>query len=272
MSPSPDDRPDDRGAAKHGSAVSAGPRSAGAGSPRGGRQHIPRPPGTRDGGDPPWARLPPERRRLTLAEVRTRCASLPPPPPLVPGVGGRAAAVLLPLFEEDGEARLVLTKRPDTMPSHRGEIAFPGGKVESAVDATSQEAALREAQEEIGLDPGLVEIVGALHPLGTVLGQFSIEPFVGLIDGRPHLAPHEWEVASVFDVALSELLSDDVFREEIWTWNANGVERTMQFYELVGETVWGATARIITGFLAHLTGTDGPGDWSEPPLGATGLG
>lgn len=233
---------------------------------RGGRQHIPRPPRTRIGGGPPWAGLPPEQRRLSLDQVRARCADLPAPPPLLPG-GGRPSSVLVALFEDAGEARLVLTKRPETMPNHPGQIAFPGGKFDPAFDATPQDAALREAQEEIGLDPSKVEIVGALHPLGTVLGQFSIEPFVGVVEGRPHLVPHEWEVASVFDVPLSELLSDAVFREEWWTWDASGHERSMQFYELIGETVWGATARILTGFLAHLTGTSGPGDWQEPPIG-----
>jgi 8-oxo-dGTP pyrophosphatase MutT (NUDIX family) len=235
---------------------------------RGGRQHIPRPPQHRLGGEPPWVHLPPEQRRLSLADVRARCADLPEPPPLEPG-GGRPSAVLVALFSDDGEqgeARLILTKRPETMPNHPGQISFPGGKFEPTVDTTSERAALREAKEEIGLDPAAVEIVGALHPLGTVLGQFSIEPFVGLIDGRPHLMPDEWEVASVFDVPLSELLADQVFREEWWTWDSSGYERSMQFYELERETLWGASARILTGFLAHLTGTSGPGDWSEPPL------
>ncbi|MFN8026394.1 MAG: CoA pyrophosphatase [Acidimicrobiia bacterium] len=236
---------------------------------RGGRQQIPRPPNHRLGGEPPWAHLPPEQRVLTLADVRARCADLPEPPPLEPG-GGRPSAVLVALFgeggEETGEARLILTKRPETMPNHPGQIAFPGGKFDPALDDTPRDAALREAEEEIGLDRADVEVVAALHPMGTVLGQFSIEPFVGLVAGCPELTPHEWEVASVFDVALSELLADHVFREEWWTWDSSGYERSMQFYELEGETVWGASARILTGFLAHLTGTDGPGDWSEPPI------
>jgi 8-oxo-dGTP pyrophosphatase MutT (NUDIX family) len=180
--------------------------------------------------------------------------------------------VLLPLFEEDGEARLVLTKRPETMPSHQGEIAFPGGKVDTDLDDSAEAAALREAEEEIGLDRRSVEIVGAFPPLGTVPGTFFIEPFVGLVEGHPELTPHEREVARVFHLALSELLSDDAFREEIWMWDAGGVERTMQFYDVAGETVWGATARILTGFLAHLTGTVGPGDWSAPPLGERAVG
>jgi 8-oxo-dGTP pyrophosphatase MutT (NUDIX family) len=175
--------------------------------------------------------------------------------------------VLLPLFEEGGEARLVLTKRPETMPSHRGEIAFPGGKIEPGIDRDSRAAALREAEEEIGLRRETVEVLGALTPMGTVVGGFSIEPFVGVTDGRPPLAADEREVARVFDVPLSELLSDEVYREERWVWDQMGTERAMQFFELEGETVWGATARILTGFLAHLVGVVGPGDWMEAPAG-----
>ena len=110
----------------------------------------------------------------------------PPPPPLAPG--GRPAAVLLPLFEEDAEVRLVLTRRPETMPSHRGEIAFPGGKLEPTVDRDERDAALREAEEEIGLRRELVDVVATLPTLATVVGQFSITPFVGLTDGRPHVS------------------------------------------------------------------------------------
>jgi 8-oxo-dGTP pyrophosphatase MutT (NUDIX family) len=219
----------------------------------------------RPGDVAPWAELSPEQRRLTLAEVRARCADLPIPPPLPEGLPSRAAAVLVPVYEEHGEAHVVLTKRPDTMPNHPGQIAFPGGKVDPTVDTSPQHAALREAQEEIGLDPALVDVVGALHPLSTVRAQFSIEPFVGLVAGVPELRPDDHEVADLLTVPISELLDRDVYREEIWPWDGEGSMRSMHFYDLVGETVWGATARILTGFLAHVTGHDGPGDWSDPP-------
>jgi len=232
---------------------------------RGGRQGIPRPPGARPGAAAPWSVLSPERRRLTLTEVRARCADLAIPPPLPEGLLSRAAAVLVAVFEQHGEAHVVLTKRPDTMPNHPGQIAFPGGKVDPALDTSPQDAALREAQEEIDLDPAAVEVVGALHPLSTVRAQFSIEPFVGIIAGVPELHPDEREVAGLLVVPISELLSDEVYREEVWPWNGEGSFRSMHFYDLVGETVWGATARILTGFLAHVTGHDGPGDWSDPP-------
>jgi 8-oxo-dGTP pyrophosphatase MutT (NUDIX family) len=185
----------------------------------------------------------------------------PPLPALQPG--GRAAAVLLPLFEEGGDTRIVLTKRPETMPSHRGEIAFPGGKVEPGVDRDARDAALREAHEEIGLRPETVEVIAALPTLGTVVGQFMISPFVGVTDGRPFVNAESREVDRVFDVALSELLTDGVYREERWAWGHDGTERAMQFYELEDETVWGATARILTGFLAQVLDVDVDGDWGD---------
>jgi 8-oxo-dGTP pyrophosphatase MutT (NUDIX family) len=160
--------------------------------------------------------------------------------------------VLLVLFEEDDDTRIVLTKRPETMPSHRGEIAFPGGKIESAVDRDARDAALREAEEEIGLDRETVDVIAELPTLGTVVGQFSITPFVGVTDGRPAVTADSREVDRVFDVALSELLDDGVYREERWAWGLDGTERAMQFYELADETVWGATARILTSFLTYI--------------------
>jgi len=176
---------------------------------------------------------------------------LPPPvPPLAPG--GRAAAVLLPLFEEHGDVRLVLTRRPETMPSHRGEVAFPGGKVEAVVDRDARDAALREAEEEIGLRRELVDVIATLPTLATVVGQFSITPFVGLTDGRPVITADSREVDRVFDVPLTELLADGVYHEERWSFGEGTVERSMQFYVLEDETIWGATARILVGFLAHL--------------------
>jgi 8-oxo-dGTP pyrophosphatase MutT (NUDIX family) len=167
------------------------------------------------------------------------------------------------VFEEDGEARIVLTRRPETMPSHRGEIAFPGGKVEPAVDRDARDAALREAHEEIGLRPELVDVIAALPTLGTVVGQFNITPFVGVTDGRPIVTADSREVDRVFDVALSELLSDGVYHEERWSWGFDGTERAMQFYELEDETVWGATARILTGFLARIVDVEVTGDWGD---------
>jgi hypothetical protein len=114
-----------------------------------------------------------------------------------------------------------------------------------------------------------VEIAGELDHLVTVSARFALTPFVGLLPMRPRLVPHAREVDAVFDVAISELLHDGVYREERWEVPPEmivgvGPDRAIQFFELAGETVWGATARILAGFLAHLTAFVGGG----PPAGA----
>ncbi len=164
--------------------------------------------------------------------------------------GSRDAAVLIPLFEEAGEARVVLTKRPDTMPSHQGEIAFPGGKVDEA-DAGPVEAALRETDEEIGVPASAVEVVAELDRFGTIGSRFVLIPIVGFLAGRPVYRPDPVEVVKVFDVALSELMADGVHHEEEWEVGIPGI-RDIQFFTLDDETIWGATGRILTHFLTHL--------------------
>jgi 8-oxo-dGTP pyrophosphatase MutT (NUDIX family) len=226
---------------------------------RGGAQRIPRPSSFRPGDPAPWADVVASLVPITLADVRAACAALPTPRD---GLGAlvhtRPAAVLVPIYEADGEARIILTKRPETMPSHQGEIAFPGGKLEPNTDADLRAAALREAHEEIGIEPESVEIVGELDHLVTVSARFALAPFVGLLEVPPVVVPHPWEVAAVLDVAIDDLLSAEVFREERWDVPEEmlvgvGPDRAIHFYELPGETVWGATARILTGFLTHLT-------------------
>jgi 8-oxo-dGTP pyrophosphatase MutT (NUDIX family) len=219
---------------------------------RGGAQKIPRPPTIRLGPAAPWAGLPPEAVRLPLAEVHRRCLAFPPPsrPPQVSDV--QAAAVLVPLFEADGETRVVLTRRPDTMPSHRGDVAFPGGKVHPGIDPTLRDAALREAEEEIGLPRAAVEVVAELDIISTVTSRFLVAPFVGLLGALPELQPDAREVARVFDVALSELMAEGVHRVEHW--GTGVLTSDVHIFELEDETVWGLTARILSRFLTLLTG------------------
>jgi 8-oxo-dGTP pyrophosphatase MutT (NUDIX family) len=218
---------------------------------RGGQQRIPRPQSFRPGGPPAWAALTPEQRRFTLAEVRERLADMAPAIERGPNVeGSQAAAVLLPLYEVAGETWVVLIKRPETMSSHRGEIAFPGGKFDPGVDADLRATALREAHEEVGLAPDAVEVVARLDGIGTVATRFTITPYVGFLSAPPVLIPSPTEVVRTLEVRLSELLDPDVYREENWVTEA--VEFDVHFYDLDDETVWGATARILTGFLSHL--------------------
>jgi 8-oxo-dGTP pyrophosphatase MutT (NUDIX family) len=156
--------------------------------------------------------------------------------------GSRAAAVLCALFEEDGEARVILTRRSSRLRSHTGEVSFPGGRLDPGESAVA--AALREASEEIGLDPAEVEILGQLSPLSTFSSQAVITPFVGVLEARPDLHPNPAEVERAFDISLAELVSDGVYHEELWELPAVGW-RQMNFFELAEETVWGATARML---------------------------
>ena len=210
---------------------------------RGGRQRIPRPPGTRPGELPAWSSLGPTERLIPLATAVERLSHAGPPAgPTFDVTGAREAAVLVALFEDAGESHVVLTKRPETMPSHQGEIAFPGGKRETS-DASLVAAALREAYEEIVIE---------LDTIATVASAFTISPFVGVLAEPPVLKPHPREVVDAFAVPVSELLHPDAYREELWDlW---GAYRPMAFFELPGETVWGATARILSRLLIVVTG------------------
>lgn len=219
---------------------------------RGGQQRIPRPPEFRLGPPPPWNELPPARRSFSLDEVRARLAALPPArEPVARAEGSRAAAVLMPLYERDGEAHVVLIKRPEEMPTHKGEIAFPGGGFDPRADTSLQDTALREACEEVGLRADDVEVVSQLDGLGTVASRFTITPFVGFLPDPPALVPNPREVVRILEVPLAELLDPEAYRNELW--DAWMEDLSIHFYDLDDETIWGATARILTTFLAHLT-------------------
>jgi 8-oxo-dGTP pyrophosphatase MutT (NUDIX family) len=220
---------------------------------RGGEQHIPRPPHVEPGHPAPWAALDNGQRAIDVERVRRAVERAPLGRPLAPTVpGAQAAAVLVPVFEEDGLARLVLTRRSTNLPSHQGQVAFPGGKVHDG--ETSEAGALREAHEEVGIPPDDVEVIGVLEELATVASQFVLAPFVGVLPGRPALVPNPGEVARVFDVALAELLDADVYHEERWDLPGMG-RRPMYFFDIAGETVWGATARILHDLLVLVTGS-----------------
>lgn len=209
---------------------------------------MPRPPGARSGDPPPWASLPADDRRdIRVEQVRAALDRVGQLEPIPAPFGRISAAVLIPLFDEDGEARVILTRRASHLRSHRHEVAFPGGRIDP--DETPLQAALREAEEEIALDVGQVEVLGQLPPLATLSSSSSITPFVGVLDERPELTPNPSEVERVFDVALADLLADGLFREE--RWDVPGADnRPVYFFELDEDLVWGATARILYELLA----------------------
>ena len=232
---------------------------------RGGAQRIPRPYTARAGGPPPWADLPAEQRRPSLADVRRALATTGPAVLSEregqPAATGRPAAVLAPLYEQGDNAIVVLTRRTWGLSTHEGEVSFPGGRVDAG--ETSADAALREAKEEIDLDPSSVELIGELDHLNTLTSQSYIVPYVGTLPGRPDLSPNPGEVAAVLHVPLAELADPAIFREEIWPF-PNGFQRSLYFFELVGDTVWGMTAALLRQLLGIVTGTLGRGDLGHP--------
>lgn len=228
------------------------------GTRRGGDQIIPRPEGAVAGPPAPWADLPAAQRQPRLAEVRSVLAGLAPPlpSPREDLAGVRSSAVLAPLYEDAGETYVVLTRRTWTLRSHRGEVSFPGGASENG--ETPLATALREANEEVGLDTAGVEVLGELDHLSTISSRSFIVPFVAALPERPHLHPNPDEVAAVLHVPLGELLDPTIYREEHWPlW---GGEHSIFFFELVGDTVWGATAAMLRQLLGMVTGTLGRGD------------
>lgn len=162
---------------------------------------------------------------------------------LVPGYpepGERPmAAVLAPLFEDEGgQVRVVLTKRPDTMPTHAGHIAFPGGRPHPGDDGPV-DTALREAHEEVGIAPGRVEVLGFLPPVDSVEFSLLVVPVVGRIAAPLQLTPSEREVTRVYTPRLTDLAD----RERWWSIPWNGYE--VWYYDLEGDTLWGATAHMV---------------------------
>lgn len=232
--------------------MTAAPGAGGPAAPRGGAQQIPRPPGVRPGGPSPWAHLSAAERHVTVAQVRERFAALGPAVRSPrEGKVDRASAVLAAVYEHDGETWIILTRRSAALRLHSGEVSFPGGGQDDGEDL--RDTAQREACEEVGLDPSLVEIIGELDHLSTITSNSFIVPYVAVLAARPELHPSPAEVAAVLTVPLSELLDPEVFREE--RWDLFGTERAMWFFELVGDTVWGATAAMLRQLLGFVTGT-----------------
>ncbi|HEY7456982.1 MAG TPA: CoA pyrophosphatase [Solirubrobacterales bacterium] len=156
------------------------------------------------------------------------------------------AAVLLPLYGWPDEPGLIFTERRADLRRHAGEISFPGGRPDEG-DADLSATALREAQEEIGLSPSLVELGDALPATGTFVTRYRIHPFVGHIP-RPHeleLQPNPAEVETILTFSLDVLRRGYAMRRLI----RRGVPIHTPTYEVEGQMIWGATARILADLL-----------------------
>lgn len=149
------------------------------------------------------------------------------------------AAVLAPLFEdEQGAVRVILTKRPDTMPTHAGHIAFPGGRAHPG-DSGPVGTALRETYEEIGVEPDRIEVLGFLPAVDTVELRPWVVPVVGRLATPLRLTPSPREVARIYTPSLADLAD-----EGRW-WHVPWDGRQVWYYDLEGDTLWGATAHMV---------------------------
>jgi 8-oxo-dGTP pyrophosphatase MutT (NUDIX family) len=167
--------------------------------------------------------------------------------------GSKDAAVLIPLYPEGGDLVAVFTERRSDLRSHAGEISFPGGR-QDAPDEDLRATALREAEEEIGLAPSDVELVGALPPVGTFVTGYRIHSFVGLIEPGHTWAPQESEVARVLEMSLSALRRGFEMQRLL----GKGVPIKTPTYTVDEHFVWGATGRIVRSLLERVD-PRGPG-------------
>ena len=159
--------------------------------------------------------------------------------------GKRLAAVLVPIIQRLPVPTLIYTQRSSDLPTHPGQISFPGGCVEPD-DRDISSTALREAHEEIGLDPKAVEIVALLPEIETPTG-FAITPVVGLVDAGAHLSPNHREVAAIFEVPLPFLLT----LHNQYMMRESGLNRMFEF-AWESWRIWGATARISLNLIENL--------------------
>ena len=159
----------------------------------------------------------------------------------------RDAAGLLLLFPDAGDRpHIVLTVRAGTLGRHGGQVSLPGGVIEPG--ESFADAALREAQEEIALDPNLVRVIGALTPIDIPVSGFRLHPIVGLCDARPVFSPADGEVAKILDIALDALAAPGCVAQT--TREREGQRIDVPAFCIAGEEIWGATAMVLAEFLS----------------------
>ena len=164
------------------------------------------------------------------------------------------AAVVAPVLERDGEHHLLFTKRADHLGDHPGQMSFPGGGTEPT-DGTILDTALREANEEIGLEPAEADVVGQLDDIRTVT-EYAVTPFVARVPDRAY-DPDEREVAEIALLPLSGILDPDNYEYERRDHPYYG-DIVVHYFHVDGYTVWGATGRILVQLLELTTGFEPP--------------
>jgi 8-oxo-dGTP pyrophosphatase MutT (NUDIX family) len=145
-------------------------------------------------------------------------------------------------------AHIVLTVRADTLGRHSGQVSLPGGVIEPG--ETFEQAALREAHEEVGLSPDGVRVLGALTALDIPVSGFRLQPIVAVTEARPHLAASDGEVARILEIDLDELMNPAHVVST--TRERDGIALTVPAFHVAGHEIWGATAMVLAEFLALL--------------------
>ena len=187
-------------------------------------------------------------RSRTEVAHRLRAVLLDPEAAAALDVHGRIdAAVLVPLYLQDGDLHAVFTRRRDDMRRHPGEISFPGGRQDDD-ESDLRRTALRESEEEIGLSPGEVELIGALQPTPTIATNYAVYPFVGLIEPGHAWQPSATEVAEVLELPLRRLREGYARRRLL----RRGVPFRTDVYCVDEHLIWGATARIVADLLERV--------------------
>ena len=191
----------------------------------------------------------PSRDARLEGAVRAAVDPLPdPPPPAVdPESGKRNAAVLILLDPAAPGLPLLFIRRSRLVSAHRGQIAFPGGGAEDR-DGGPAATALREAQEEVGVDPADVEVIGALGAASTRTSSVRVDPVVGIARRPVRATPDGFEVDAIFHIGLDELLAAPVTTREI----PGMPGRPVHFIEVGGRVIWGATAAMVVDLLARV--------------------
>ena len=162
---------------------------------------------------------------------------------------GQYAAVLVPIIDDGGPLRILLTRRTEQLPTHKGQVAFPGGRVE-AEDTGPIDTALRETHEEIGMASEYVDVLGRLDDFPTVTDEMMVTPVVGWITEVPALVASPDEVARIFTIPVTALMDGD--RWITRHWERGGKEYPVYYFDWDGETLWGLSAYITLQLLALL--------------------
>jgi 8-oxo-dGTP pyrophosphatase MutT (NUDIX family) len=171
--------------------------------------------------------------------------SLTPPPGITPRIG----AVLIALYPDGDDLRVILTVRSEELANHRGEVSLPGGGIDPG-DLDLVGTALRECHEELGLDPTTIQIVGLMAPIYITPSNFQITPVIGHMSALPALQPNDAEVSLVISATLRDLLDPTTVIVEPRV--LRGYDVMVPYFAIAGHKVWGATALILSELVARM--------------------